>query len=278
MKNNKIKTFVTLLAVSTSLMASGNGENRSKGMGSNTTLPASIQAAIEAPTSTLSQTLTNTLAYMGNEERLAYDVYNKLYSEWGSRQFTNIASKSEYKHIKAVQALVKKYKLNDDIHFTNVDLPALGYKNTNIEEMEAGTYDISKIQRLYDDLISQGSGSEIDALKVGCIVEVVDVNDLNAYITLAKEDNATDIITVFDFLRKGSYNHYWAFDKGLKNKGESKGCCAVGEEYCHPEYPKKGKGEDKEEGKGHGKSHGKKHGHGDKAHKGRGRGHGPHRR
>jgi len=259
---------VTLLAVSTSLMASGNGENRGKGTGSNTTLPVSIQAAIEAPTSTLSQALTNTLAYMGNEERLAYDVYNELYAQWGSRQFTNIASKSEYKHITAVQALVKKYKLNDDINFTNVDLPALGYKDTNIKEMEAGTYDISKIQRLYDDLISQGSGSEIDALKVGCIVEVVDVNDLDAYISLAKEDNATDIITVFDFLRKGSYNHYWAFDKGLKNKGENKGCCAVGQEYCHPEYPKKGEG----------KGQGKKHRHGGKAHKGRGRGHGPHRR
>ena len=36
---------------------------------------------------------------MGNEERLAYDVYNALYALFSDvKQFTNIASNSEYKH------------------------------------------------------------------------------------------------------------------------------------------------------------------------------------
>jgi len=203
--------------------------------------------------SNVSEELANTLSYMGNEERLAYDVYNKLYTEWGTKQFTNIASKSEVKHIAAVQQLVQKYKLSDDMNFTNVDLPALGYINTSVENMEAGTYDISEIQALYDDLIAQGSTSEIDALKVGCMVEVIDINDLNKYITIAEESNASDVLDVFDFLRKGSYNHYWAFDKGLKNKGVSEGCCALGTvdgvNYCHPEYPQN---ENKNAGQGNG--------------------------
>ena len=233
---------------------SSNGQNNNGGNNGNTTsLPSEVQTALNSQTSTLSEELSNTISYMGNEERLAYDVYNKLYAEWGTKQFTNIATKSEYKHITAVQQLVQKYKMNDDINFTNVDLPALGYMNTPIENMQAGTYDISKIQKLYDDLVSKGSTSEVEALEVGCIVEVVDVTDLNEYITLAEQSNATDVVTVFNFLRDGSYNHYWAFDKGLKNKGVSDGCCSLGSEYCHPEYPQKEKGQGQSQKNGQGK-------------------------
>ena len=232
-----------LMAASATMLMSGCGSS-DKGNGNSTTtegndLPVNVQTALNSPKSILSQELENTISYMGNEERLAYDVYNRLYSEWGTKQFTNIATKSEYKHITAVQQLVQKYKMSDDINFTNVDLPALGYMNTPIENMQAGTYDIAKIQKLYDDLISQGSTSEVEALKVGCIVEVVDVNELDEYIALAEESNAQDVIDVFNFLRDGSYNHYWAFDKGLKNRGIVDGCCTLGTEYCHPEYPQK---------------------------------------
>ena len=218
----------------------GNGQN-SEG---NTTsgLPASIESALNSEKSTLSEELANTISYMGNEERLAYDVYNKLYSEWGTKQFTNIATKSEYKHITAVQQLVQKYKMSDDASFTNIDLPALGYMNTPIEDMKAGTYDIAKIQNLYDDLVAKGSVSEIEALKVGCIVEVTDIDDLDKYLKMAQDSNATDVEEVFNFLRDGSYNHYWAFNKGLTKKGISDGCCTLGTvdgvNYCHPEYPK----------------------------------------
>jgi len=138
-----------------------------------------------------------------------------------------------------VQGLVQKYKFNDDVDFTNVDLPTLEYMTIAVEDMNAGTYDISEIQKLYDDLVSQGSTSGIEALKVGCIIEVVDVNDLDRDIELAEKENATDIVTVFNFLRDGSYNHYWAFDNGLKNKGISDGCCSLGNAYCHPKYPQK---------------------------------------
>jgi len=235
----KSRNILSLVAVSTLVLMSGCG---SSGSGTNEAstpskdLPSEVQTAINAPTSTLSQELSNTLSYMGNEERLAYDVYNYLYAQFGTKQFTNIATKSEYKHITAVQELVRKYKLDDTVAFTNVDLPSLGYINTPIESMKAGSYDIAKIQKLYDDLTSQGSSSEVEALKVGCIIEVVDVNDLDRDIAIASSENATDIVTVFNFLRDGSYNHYWSFDKGLKNNGVTNGCCTWSE-LCHPEYP-----------------------------------------
>ncbi len=220
----------------------GKGKNSTPPVASSE-LPVEVQNAINSEKSTLRQELTNTLSFMGNEERLAYDVYNKLYGEYGTKQFNNIATKSEYKHITAGQGLVQKYLLNDNVNFTNVDAPSLGYMNTAIEDMKAGIYDISEIQALYDALVSKGSTSEIEALKVGCMVEVVDVDDLDKDIILAQNENATDVVTVFNFLRDGSYNHYWAFDKGIKKRGVTDGCCSVGTvdgvNFCHPEYPQK---------------------------------------
>ena len=246
MKNRKI---LSLVAVSTLMLLNGCGSSDSDGSTTpiaGTELPLEVRAAIDGPTSALSQELANALSFMGNEERLAYDVYNYLYAKFGTQQFTNIATKSEYKHISAVQQLVQKYKLDDTIDFTNVDLPSLGYINAPIESMQAGVYDISAIQALYDDLTVQGSESEIDALKVGCTVEVVDITDLDREIAIAEDENATDIVTVFNFLRDGSYNHYWAFDKALKNQGMIDGCCTWSE-LCHPEYPQNEQGM----GKGH---------------------------
>jgi hypothetical protein len=240
MKRNLVKNLWVASAV-LSMVGCGGGSSSGVEEIVTSDLPVEIVDTIDSPKSKLSQDLMNTLAYMGNEERLAYDVYNALYEQYGTEQFTKIATNGEYKHITAVQELIQKYKLSDDVNFTNIDLPTLGYMNTNIEDMEAGTYDIAAIQKLYDDLVAQGSASEIDALKVGCIIEVVDVNDLNRDIALAESEGATDIVTVFNFLRDGSYKHYWAFDKGLKNKGIVEGCCSLGMiegvDYCQPDYP-----------------------------------------
>ncbi len=110
--------------------------------------------------------------------------------------------------------------------------------------MPAGKYGISKIQSLYDALESKGSESAQDALEVGCMVEVTDINDLNDYIDLAESDGAQDVVDAFTVLRNASYEHYWAFDQGLRNMGVDDGCCSLGiigeVDYCHSEYPKNG--------------------------------------
>ncbi len=248
---------------------SNNGQQSEEQEDKNCTgFPQGVQDALNAPISTISEKLANTLSYMGNEERLAYDVYNTMYAKWGIKQFTNIANKSEIKHISAVQELVKKYKLNGNLNFTNIDLPELGYKDTEITDMEAGKYDIKAIQDLYDGLVADGSVSESEALKVGCTVEVVDVTDLDKYIKIAEEENADDILPVFNYLRDGSYNHYWAFDKGLKNSGLEKGCCTW-ENLCHDEYPQKDKGSETNN-----ESQGEENGQGNRNGNGQGRGEG----
>ncbi|MDF1876602.1 DUF2202 domain-containing protein [Sulfurimonas sp. SAG-AH-194-L11] len=211
-------------------------------------LPVTITQAILTPLSTLTPEVKETLAYMGNEERLAYDVYTALYNyhlNTGTelKQLTNIATKSEAIHIKTVQLLVQKY-ISDLSEFTDTNKTVdanlgltMDYTNYSTTELPAGQYNIDAIQTLHTELIAKGEQSPQDALEVGCMIEVIDIDDLLRDIEIAKDSNASDVVTSFEFLRDGSYSHYGAFDRGLINMGVTEGCCSLGTEYCHPEYP-----------------------------------------
>jgi hypothetical protein len=189
------------------------------------------------PLATLTEKQKYALAYMWNEEKLAYDVYSELNKVQPQKQLENIATRSEIKHIQMVEDLVQKY----DINITNLDTYEVKYSESELRALPVGTFGVEPIQSLYNTLYDKGIKSGQDALEVGCMVEVTDVNDLEEYITTAKEINATDLVDTFDKLKSGSYNHYWSFDKGLKNMGVTDGCCSLGTidgvEYCQPSYP-----------------------------------------
>jgi len=197
--------------------------------------------------SALTPELKEALAHMGNEERLAYDIYMNLYNyhykqnDIEIKQLFNIAQNGEKTHVSAVQSLVQKYQLNVEDLNSVIDTSITSEYNMSssitFEEMPSGVYDIPAIQELYDTLYEKGTASQQDALEVGCMVEVTDVTDLDEYIALAQESNASDIEQVFTNLRSGSYRHYWSFDRGLKNLGIEDGCCSLGSEWCHSEYP-----------------------------------------
>ena len=179
---------------------------------------------------------------MWHEEKLAKEIYLELNKVNPARQLENIALKSEVKHIARVQEVVAHY----DINITNLADYEISYSQEELEAMPVGVFAVPEIQELYDALYDIGIASKQSALEVGCMVEVVDINDLDDFMVTAGDNQY--LIDAFTFLRDGSYRHYWAFDKGLKNMGVSDGCCSLGEEYCHPEYPQNSKG-----GKGKGK-------------------------
>jgi len=217
-----------------------------------------ITDALLTPATTLTQETKNTLSYMGNEERLAYDVYMTLYTYHQQnsgveiKQLYNIATNGESQHIAAVQALVKKYISSlDEFNNTIPTTPVFDttYATKSVSELPSGVYNVEAIQNLYDTLVEKGKQSEQDALEVGCMVEVTDIDDLDTDILTAQTNGADDIVQVFNFLRDGSYQHYQAFDNGLKNMGITDGCCSLGEEYCHPEYPKSANTQGKQKGR-----------------------------
>jgi len=229
--------IIILTALSFSACGGGSTQSGANNYANNgyikETTPTVVSDAISSEKSTLSQELKDSITYMYNEEKLAKDVYLNVYALQAVRQLYNIATKSEINHEEAVNDLAIKYDLNITL-YPDTQAP---YDKDTLNSYGDGQYPVVKIQELYDMLYDKGIQSQQDALEVGCMVEVTDIDDLDIYISQATDSNASDVLTVFNFLRDGSYKHYWAFDKGLKNVGITNGCCSLGVDYCHPEYP-----------------------------------------
>jgi hypothetical protein len=134
------------------------------------------------------------LTYMREEEKLARDVYLSLGSRWNIPIFTNIAQ-SEQVHMDSVKTLLDRYSLPD---------PVAGKTQ--------GVFTDPVLQTLHDDLIAQGSVSEVEALRVGVLIEETDISDLNKAIAATTHN---DIKTVYENLLQGSMNHLSAFESNL---------------------------------------------------------------
>jgi hypothetical protein len=150
------------------------------------------------PTEAISPEEKAGLLLMREEEKLAHDVYTKLYEKWNQNIFNNI-SDSEQTHTDMVKELLSKYSIEDPSankaigEFTNPDLT-----------------------KLYNQLVSEGSKSISDGLKIGATVEDLDISDLQK---LTINVNNADILTVYNNLEKGSRNHLRSFTRLLNRNG-----------------------------------------------------------
>ena len=138
----------------------------------------------------------SSLEYMREEEKLARDVYIALGDRWDIPVFENIA-RAEQRHMDAVLQLLDAYDIDD---------PVLG----------PGEFANQELQSLYDDLVARGGESLEEALRVGALIEEVDIEDLERSIAGTDE---TDIETVYERLLAGSYNHLRAFVAQLDRIG-----------------------------------------------------------
>lgn len=143
--------------------------------------------------SELSPAEASDLLFMREEEKLARDVYTELYEKWGLPVFQTI-SQSEQQHMDSLKTLLDRYGLED---------PA---------QAQAGVFTDPGLQALYNELVARGSQSLAEALKVGGLIEEVDIADLQT--RLAQTDNA-DIQQVYNRLMLASYNHLRAFSRTL---------------------------------------------------------------
>ena len=152
-------------------------------------LPASANTVSE-----LSEEEAATLQFMLEEEKLAYDVYNHLYSVHKDRPFSNISS-AEKRHQSAIRGLMKSYGI------------------TSQDNAMPGKFNDPELQSLYDNLIQLGESSREMAFMVGVIIEETDIADLDDSI---KATSNANLIRVYENLRDGSYRHLNAFESGLK--------------------------------------------------------------
>ncbi|MBI5651731.1 MAG: DUF2202 domain-containing protein [Chloroflexi bacterium] len=148
-----------------------------------------------APVGALSASEADALAFMREEEKLAHDVYVALYAKWQLPVFQNIAN-SEQTHTDAIKTLLERYSVAD---------PAAG--------KAVGVFANATLQGLYDQLVKQAGQSLADALRVGALIEEIDIQDLQTRI--AQTDKA-DIKLVYANLMRGSRNHLRSFTAQLK--------------------------------------------------------------
>lgn len=135
------------------------------------------------------------LLFMVEEEKMARDVYEYLYTLWQTDIFANIA-KSEQRHMDSVETLLATYGLEAPETLDN-----------------RGTFEDGKLQAMYDSLIAKGTISLADALEVGVTIEVTDIEDLEL---LLEDTLPNDVQNVYANLLSGSYSHLSAFNSQLQ--------------------------------------------------------------
>lgn len=210
-RTNPLTRLATAVVTALALTACGGGDDTSTPAGNggpplvvdaegNSTFDATALGTqlTALPTETLSAAEQSSLVYMREEEKLAGDVYTRLYAAWGQKVFTNVA-RSESTHTEAVRQLLVRYNVTD---------PAAN--------LGAGVYANPELQALYGQLVAQGTVSLVDGLKVAVAIEELDMLDINTH--LKTVDNA-DIKLVYDNLLKGSRNHLRSFYKTLVQQG-----------------------------------------------------------
>ena len=203
-----IKKLTAALLIALTLTACGGGSTNYPGLplmvtddGISTISSANLNYAIALlPLEVLNAYESSSLTYMREEEQLAQNVYRQLNNIWGAqtRVFGNV-SQSEASHTEAIRQLLVRYSLTD---------PA-----SNLAE---GVFENQTLQQLYATLIQQGNVSYLDALKVACAIEEIDILDLQN--ALVNVDNQ-DVRIVYDNLTKGSRNHLRSFVNALSMIG-----------------------------------------------------------
>jgi hypothetical protein len=154
---------------------------------------------LKSESASLSQALSDEeiqgILFMREEEKLARDVYLYLYEIHPLRPFLNI-SKSEQAHMDAMKYLIDTYELADPVG----DNPP-------------GVFQNEELQDLYNELTEKGSTSREEALKVGALIEEVDILDLQKELEEIAQNE--DVIRVFTNLCSASKNHLRAFVRVL---------------------------------------------------------------
>ena len=156
-----------------------------------------FSGSAQAATAPLSTVEIADLLFSREEEKVARDVYITLYNTWRHSTFSSISS-SEQQHMDTMLKKLVAYKIPD---------PA---------QKAVGAFTNQDLQKMYLDLVAQGSRSLIDALKVGCTIEEVDIIDLMKHID---HSTHTDLDSSYQNLMAGSYNHLRSFVSALKSKG-----------------------------------------------------------
>lgn len=175
------------------------------GMGAVLTASTAFAAGRRKTSTTLTLTdeQKDTLFFIFQEEKVARDVYITLGKQYtDEKTFANIQL-SEQEHILAAQVLCERYGVNTSS------------VNLSLEDDFVGQFELHSMQELYNQCIELGQVSLLEALKVGRLIEVTDIEDLEK----AAEGMPSDVVKTYENLKAGSLNHLDAFENAIARVG-----------------------------------------------------------
>lgn len=186
-KNIAVASLAVALLATSAVAAGKGGKGGKRGGGTTTTTTTT--------TTSMSEEKKDTLLFIYQEEKVARDVYNTLGIIYPNQNTFARIQESEQKHMNKARVLCERY---------GVDI-------SNVYESAVGEFVVPVLQELYDTLVAQGRKSELDALKVGELVELTDIADLEE----AAIGMPADVVKVYENLKAGSYNHLDAFRNAI---------------------------------------------------------------
>ena len=189
-----MKNTRKMMALGTATVALALGAYSTVAAGSSTVATGSSTATVAV----IDQQEIDTLLHMTEEEKLAHDVYVELGDTWDVNVFDRIST-AEATHLAAMQQLLDTYGIADP---TDGNGP--------------GEFTDPAFDKLYDELVTRGSTSLVEALKVGALIEETDILDLKVALD---ETSSADIVTAYTHLLAGSENHLRAFVRQLDRQG-----------------------------------------------------------
>ncbi len=149
----------------------------------------------EITTPVLTDEQKDKLFFIYQEEKVARDVYITLGNIYTDENTFASIQLSEQRHIDAARDLCEKY----DVSIEGVD------------EDSVGNFVLPVLQELYDTCVAEGEKSLLDALKVGEMIEITDIDDLEE----ASVGMPEDVASVFESLKEGSLSHLDAFTAAI---------------------------------------------------------------
>ena len=135
------------------------------------------------------------LFFIYQEEKVARDVYITLGKSYPDENTFASIQISEQRHIDSARELCEKYDVNID----------------GVDEESVGNFVLPVLQELYDTCVAEGQKSLLDALKVGELIEITDIDDLEHAMVGMPED----VVKVFESLKEGSLSHLDAFTAAI---------------------------------------------------------------
>ena len=156
-------------------------------------------------TATLTEDQRERLFFIYQEEKVARDVYIHLGNEYPEESTFASIQLAEQRHMDSAQALCEKY----DIDISMVDE----------SESEYGHFYVDYLQNLYIQCLELSGDTLEEALAVGVLVEETDIGTLTDTIDPEIQEVGempADVISTYETLREGSYNHLESFNARLE--------------------------------------------------------------